>query len=492
MLFNSYEFLLFFLPITLIVYIFLNKLNLKSFSNAWLVGCSLFFYGYWNPSYLTLIILSVFINYSFGQLIASRKLKRSHNVLALLIGISINLAALIYFKYTDFFISTLNQTLSTSFPTLNIVLPLAISFFTFQQIAYLVDMYQDNSEQYSFLNYCLFVTFFPQLIAGPIVHHKEMMPQLLKVQDKWNINWENITSGIFIFSIGLFKKVVIADNFAYWSNIGFNNSAGLDIWAAWVTSLSYTLQLYYDFSGYADMAIGAALLFNIKLPDNFNSPYKAKNIQDFWHRWHMTLSRWLRDYVYIPLGGNRKGEAFTLRNVALTAIISGIWHGAGWTFILWGACHGIAMVVHRLWSKLNINLNKSLCWLLTFIFINLTWVIFRAESFQSAKGIIYSMIGLNGLSSMNVELSLILTLVFGENSTFADNIAVLFPMEMVVIFSLVAFAGPNSLEILNKRKTKANSFSQLKYAAATSGLIFVTALSFFGNAKPSEFLYFNF
>lgn len=250
----------------------------------------------------------------------------------LILGIMANIALLGYFKYSDFFIENINDVFKTNMALLNLTLPLAISFFTFQQIAYLVDSYKGKTQEYDVVNYAVFVTFFPQLIAGPIVHHKEMMPQFAYASNN-RINAENISRGLFIFAIGLFKKVVIADTFAIYANEGFDVAKVLSFYEAWATSLSYTFQLYFDFSGYTDMAIGLALLFNIVLPFNFNSPYKALNIQDFWRRWHMTLSRFLRDYIYIPLGGNRKGTVLTYRNLMATFVIGGLWHGAAWTFV---------------------------------------------------------------------------------------------------------------------------------------------------------------
>jgi len=270
----------------------------------------------------------------------------------LIFGVILNLSLLGYFKYADFFIENINIAFSVNAESLNLLLPLAISFFTFQQIAYLVDSYRQETKEYDFLNYALFVTFFPQLIAGPIVHHKEMMPQFAKTRNKVK-SYRNIAMGLFIFSIGLFKKVVIADTFAVWATNGFDVATTLNLFEAWATSLSYTFQLYFDFSGYTDMAIGLALLFNIRLPVNFNSPYKATNIQDFWRRWHITLSRFLRDYVYIPLGGNKKGSFRTYNNLMATFVIGGLWHGASWAFIFWGFLHGLALTVQKLWSKLG-------------------------------------------------------------------------------------------------------------------------------------------
>jgi D-alanyl-lipoteichoic acid acyltransferase DltB (MBOAT superfamily) len=262
------------------------------------------------------------------------------------IGILFNISLLAYYKYMDFFIENTNILLNTNIELIHLALPLAISFFTLQQVAFLVDSYEGLVEEKDFLDYAIFVSFFPQLIAGPIVHHAEMMPQF---SSKWNMlkNYKNISAGLFIFSIGLFKKVVIADQFAQWANAGFNNAQVLNLLEAWATSLSYTFQMYFDFSGYTDMAIGAALLFNIKLPINFNSPYKATSIQDFWRRWHITLSRFLRDYIYIPLGGNRRGEFRTYSNLMVTFLLGGLWHGAGWTFVFWGFLHGVALVLHR-------------------------------------------------------------------------------------------------------------------------------------------------
>jgi D-alanyl-lipoteichoic acid acyltransferase DltB (MBOAT superfamily) len=273
---------------------------------------------------------------------------------------------------------------------MNLALPLAISFYTFQQIAYLVDSYRNETKSYNFLNYAVFVTFFPQLIAGPIVHHAEMMPQFANLKNKIK-NYYNIALGLFIFSIGLFKKVIIADTFAVYATQGFDVAEKLNMLEAWITSLSYTFQLYFDFSGYTDMAIGVALLFNIKLPMNFFSPYKAKNIQDFWKRWHITLSRFLKDYIYIPLGGNRKTSIRTYTNLFTTFVLGGIWHGAGWTFVFWGILHGLALVVHRLWKKLGFKMNVVLAWFITFNFINIAWVFFRAVNFESAIKVLKGM-----------------------------------------------------------------------------------------------------
>jgi len=466
-LFNSYIFIFVFLPITFFVYFYLNSKRLTELSKAFLVLSSLLFYSWWNIAYLPLILVSMFFNYALGMSLRDEtSKKRVSNKTLLTIGVIANLSMLGYFKYTDFFIENFNGIFSSEVPLLHLALPLAISFFTFQQIAYLVDSYRKETKEYDFLNYSIFVTFFPQLIAGPIVHHKEMMPQFTKAKNKLK-NYANITTGLFIFSIGFFKKVVIADTFAIWATKGFDESVSLDMLAAWVTSLSYTFQLYFDFSGYTDMAIGIALLFNIKLPINFYSPYKAVSIQDFWRRWHITLSRFLKDYIYIPLGGNRKGEVRTYTNLFSTFLLGGIWHGAGWTFVLWGAMHGGALVIHRLWQQVGIKLPTILAWFITFNFVNISWVFFRAKEFEDATKVLSGMFGLTGIS-------------------FYHDIS----MTFIMIAFVVTLGLYNVSQLVEKK-----FFG--KYTFFITSLLFIfTLLQMFNitisSDKVSEFLYFNF
>lgn len=341
-----------------------------------------------------------------------------------------------------------------------------------------------GTKQYDFLNYCLFVTFFPQLIAGPIVHHKEMMPQFANVRNKI-INYKNIALGLFIFSIGLFKKVVIADSFAVWTTNGFDKATILNLFEAWATSLSYTFQLYFDFSGYCDMAIGAALLFNIKLPINFNSPYKALNIQDFWRRWHITLSRFLRDYIYIPLGGNRKGRLRTYVNLMATFIIGGIWHGAGWTFVFWGFLHGVALVIHRIWSELGFKMNKFLAWFITFNFINITWVFFRAKDWDDALKVLKGMFGLSGIvlpNFLEAKLGFLTKYGVGFNN-FIEKVGDKNTFLFIIIGFILVLVFKNSIKKLEQLK-----FNFKNIILSTT--IFVWAILSLN--KISEFLYFNF
>ena len=482
MLFNSFVFIFAFLPLTFFVYFYLNKKRLTELAKAFLVFASLFFYSWWNVNYLPLILVSMLVNFTLGKQLNLPGKKATKKAL-FIFGLCFNVGFLGYFKYSDFFIENLNF-LGADISPLNLALPLAISFFTFQQIAYLADSYKNLTKEYDFLTYALFVCFFPQLIAGPIVHHAEMMPQFSKAKNKF-INYSNILLGLFIFSIGLFKKVVIADTFAIFVNNGFNASASLDVLSAWATSFSYTFQLYFDFSGYCDMAIGAALLFNIRLPINFNSPYKSLDIQDFWRRWHITLGRFLRDYVYIPLGGSRSGaskkeQVFrTCTNLFITFLIGGIWHGAGWTFVIWGAMHGIALVIHRIWTEFfKIKLPKVLAWFITFNFINIAWVYFRATSVAQANDVLKAMFGANGIDYEK----------FKELRNLFRQTALHDGIHVFLYFLLAAFiivlALKNSQTIV---QNKNNLFWTISFY-----ILFMLALYFMLFSRYSEFIYFNF
>ena len=484
MLFNSYEYILIFLPFVFIVYFYLHRRHKSTAARIFLLLASLCFYAYWKTEYLTLLLFSIFFNYNIGKFLASSTVSPHARKATLVFGIGINLAILGYFKYTDFFLENINTLFGLSLPYLHIVLPLAISFFTFQQIAYLVDTYRGEVREYGFLNYALFVTFFPQLIAGPIVHHKEMMPQFAS-RFNWTVRHKNIALGLFIFSLGLFKKVIIADSFAVWANRGFDTAQHLNMIEAWFTSLSYTLQLYFDFSGYTDMAIGAALLFNIRLPINFYSPYKALNIRDFWRRWHITLTRFLRDYLYIPLGGNRYGRLRTYRNILLVFLLGGIWHGAGWTFAVWGLLHGIALVVHRQWQMLFIAMPKWLAWFLTFNFVNISWIFFRAKSFEDAMKVLHGMFLGNLILPAALEEKLDFLkgagISFGSylHALQAGPVAIL---KLITALAIVLFAK-NSIQM-----TFEGQVGQVKMAFA--GSLFLIAL--LSMQKVSEFIYFNF
>ncbi len=409
MLFNSFEFILLFVPVTVAVFYLLGSRLGEEKALFWLVLASLYFYGYWNFSFVALIVFSILFNYTCGYFLASEKLPSAlarKNLL--IVGIVVNLLLLGYFKYYNFFIDNINTALGLGLDNESILLPLAISFFTFQQIAYLADSYQNQAHEYNFTHYCLFVTFFPQLVAGPIVHHKEMMPQFEK-RETFRFDPQNLSVGLTIFIIGLFKKVVIADSLAQYANPVFHAAeAGVALTTieAWGGALAYTFQLYFDFSGYSDMAIGLARMFGIKLPLNFHSPYKADSIVEFWRRWHITLSRFLRDYLYIPLGGNRKGPLRRYGNLLITMLLGGLWHGAGWTFIVWGGLHGVYLIINHAWLAMKRKLlpqrkksspaGRIVGILITFTAVTLAWVFFRAESMGGAFNLLTAMFGGNG------------------------------------------------------------------------------------------------
>ena len=471
MLFNSYEFIFAFLPITFFIYFYLNSKRLTIAAKGFLVFASLFFYSWWDIVYLPLILSSILFNYLIGTTLSKSSennklgLNKTFSKKSILVfGIVCNVALLGYFKYTNFFLENFNGIFESNIPLQHIILPLGISFFTFTQIAFLVDAYRNEVKEYDLMRYMLFVTYFPHLLAGPILHHKEMMPQFANLKNSV-INYRNIAVGLFIFSIGLFKKVIIADTFAVWANAGFDTATTLNLFEAWATSLSYTFQLYFDFSGYTDMAIGISLMFNIKLPINFNSPYKALNIQDFWRRWHMTLSRFLRDYIYIPLGGNKKSSFRTYTNLLATFVIGGFWHGAGWTFLFWGFLHGIALIIHRAWTNLGFKMNIILAWFITFNFVNVAWVFFRAKEWEDAIKVLKGMAGMNGMPYIETDY-------FDKDYIW-----------QLILILLVVLILKNTYQYVNSLKIKIIHI----FVVILMLVVSITSLE-----NVSEFLYFNF
>ena len=475
MVFSSLTYVLIFLPVVLAVFYGLLSFDRINQAKIWLVLASLVFYSYWEVKYLPLILFSIGVNFLLSRKIIGDGTANKH---ILIFGIFFNASLLGYFKYLTFFADNVNIIFDTTFHVGHILLPLAISFFTFQQIAYLVDCYRGEAREYDFLNYTLFVTFFPQLIAGPIVHHKEMMPQFERLSAK-GIQHALIMQGLVVFTIGLFKKVMVADTFALWADAGFDSEGTLAFQDAWLASFSYTFQLYFDFSGYSDMAIGAALMMGIKLPVNFDSPYKARNIREFWQRWHMTLSRWIRDYIYIPLGGSRQGEPRKAANIFLSFLFSGLWHGAGWTFVLWGALHGAGVLVLMLWEKMKIRVPTWLSCAITFIFVSMAFVVFRAETVEKASQIIAGMLVLPG------------GLIAGQESVVFDANTRLLAWVFTLFFACVAFLAPNSLEISGFKTDRPGDVCRKQYAII-GGLAFGACLLVMLNIQGSVFLYFNF
>ena len=486
MLFNSYIFVLFFLPMTLALYYGLNCLGRFNMAKMTLVCMSLWFYAYFHVSYLFLILGSVLFNYAFSQLLLhlnGRKLR----VFLLIFGILVNLCAIFYFKYFNFFITNVNFLFNTSILISEILMPLGISFFTFQQISYLVDSYRQETQAYTFLDYTLFVTFFPQLIAGPIVLHQEMIPQF-REQERKHLDQNMLAQGIWLFSIGMFKKVMIADVLGKGADWGFANPTVMTGLEAAVISVLYTLQIYFDFSGYCDMACGLANMFGLELPLNFSSPYKSASILEFWQRWHITLTRFLRKYIYVPLGGSKKGTVRTMLNVMIVFLISGIWHGAAWTFILWGLLHGGASVLCRLFRRIWDKVPRIMGMFFTFVFVNLTWILFRAESLSQA-GLFFSKLVTPWELRMSREfLSQFDLLEFTyveEHVSGLGNLVGRYPgIHLIILLTvalLIVFWGKNCHE----KKFVPN----LRNAFACIVLLTWSVVSF---SELSAFLYFNF
>jgi D-alanyl-lipoteichoic acid acyltransferase DltB (MBOAT superfamily) len=519
MLFNSYEFVLLFVPIVLAGFYLVGAIGGR-FAIAWLVLASFFFYAYWRPPYLLLLVASVAINYAIGariaRLAAADDPRRKYLLAA---GVVANVAALAYFKYTSFLIANIGAVAGADLTIGDIVLPIGISFYTFQQIAYLVDASRGHTDRHSFIDYCLFVAFFPQLIAGPIVHHREMLKQFANAAI-YRFDAGNVAAGVTFFVIGLFKKVVLADTLAQYASPVFaaaRDGTAPTLVESWSAALAYTLQLYFDFSGYCDMAIGLGLLFNIRLPVNFDSPYKAVSIVDFWRRWHITLSRFLRDYLYIALGGNRHGPARRYLNIFLTMLIGGIWHGAGWTFVVWGAIHGFYLVVNHFWRAMRVQLGfadrhgAAGAWLargVTLLAVIVGWVVFRAESLDAARQMLRGMAGLNG-----IVISPHIAAMLGEHAFLLDALGVtvgpspLFggvpQAAWIAVLMAVVLLAPNSQQLMgyvapNREETPSAaspaeiwprwSLSQgWAVAAAVAFLYTLTQMS-----NVSEFLYFQF
>lgn len=479
-------------------------------AKAWLVLASIFFYGYWNPVYVPLFLLSIAVNYTLGSALTRTPFQGHSRKPLLVLGLVFNLGLLGYYKYANFFVETLNQVAGAGFNVVNVILPLAISFYTFQQIAYLVDAYLDESKRYNLVDYSLFVLFFPQLIAGPIVHPQEVLPQFARAS--YRFRQDDFAVGLTLFLLGLFKKVLIADSVARFATPVFGAAAGgaeLSLIEAWGGALAYTLQLYFDFSGYSDMAIGLGRMFGIKLPLNFNSPYKATNIVDFWRRWHITLSRWLREYLYIPLGGNRQGMARRHANLMLTMLLGGLWHGAGWTFIFWGGLHGFYLIVNHSWqafgrrtgftAHLNNVWGRGLSRALTFFAVVVGWVFFRAESWGAATAVLQGMAGLNGFSlpgGLAGALAPLEAFGIGFHGLGSFDGRGLF---WIAPLLLVVWLAPNPAQWLAWTQPTLESLAEPRYqwrptlalGFVMGFFLFIVFKGFFTLA-PTEFLYFNF
>ena len=415
MLFNLHVFLFLFLPAVFAVYWLTTTFISAKWARRWSLVASLFFFAWWHPPDLLVLFASLIGNYVIGRALFVRPARSAAWLLRL--GVALNLLLLGCFKYSALALATVHWFSGATFAQSEIVLPLAISFFTFNQIAYLVDCHRGEGALYAFDDYCLFITFFPHLIAGPIVHHREMVPQLLALR---RFDPILVAQGLTLFVMGLGKKVIFADNVATYAKAVFSQAAlGLSptFLDSWVGALAYTTQLYFDFSGYSDMAIGLGMMFGVIFPLNFASPYRAANIGEFWRRWHITLSRFLRDYLYIPLGGNRINRVRTSVNLMLTMLIGGLWHGAGWTFVAWGGLHGLMLLVQQRFSAaiartrvaecLSRGVGYAVCWALTFSGVVFGWVLFRSDTLGTALRLWKGMLGLNGVTLEERHLSFV-------------------------------------------------------------------------------------
>ena len=478
MLFNSYQFIFLFLPVALIGYFVLGRVGNVA-PVIWLALASLVFYSASNWQFVPLLLASVAFNYVIGLLLISKRLNPASRFAALMAGVAGDLVVLGTFKYAGFLAANLDAIFSTGF-TVDILLPVGISFYTFTQIAFLVDAYRGNVAHYALPHYALFVSYFPHLIAGPILHHKDMIPQFERAEAK-RPNPHLILCGLVIFAIGLFKKTCLADGIQPLVAPAFGaNTPSFD--QAWIGALAYTFQLYFDFSGYSDMAIGISLMFGIFLPLNFNSPYQASSIIDFWRRWHMTLSQFLRDYLYIPLGGNRHGPTLRYLNLMTTMLLGGLWHGAAWTFVAWGALHGMYLCINHAWNNYGPAIGPRLqrpaniaAFILTFLSVVVAWVLFRADSMSSAIYVLSRMADPTQIALGRGEM---IHIVF------------------IIAFAAMAWFAPNTQTIMgydhkNRKVGEAFGIWQKRpaflYAAAV-----VLAFGILGIQQHSEFIYFRF
>ncbi len=474
MLFNSAIFLYGFLPAALLVFWTAHQYRGVRAAQWVLLAASCVFYGAWDWRYLVMLLVLLGVNYQLGGW-----LSRQRSAIALSAGVAFNLLVLGYFKYADFFISNVNAVAGQHHELLHIILPLGISFFIFQKIAYLVDCHKGLVTDRDPLRFAIFVMFFPQLIAGPIVHHSEIIPQLQKkilLPDA-----RMVSTGLFLLAVGLFKKVVVADWLGDYVDVPFAHVGELQILDAWTAALGYTLQLYFDFSAYSEMAMGLALLFGVALPVNFNSPYQAFNIAEFWRRWHITLGRFLRDYLYIPLGGNKSGEGRAMLVALAVMLLGGLWHGAGWTFVLWGLLHGLYLSVHRAWSVVGVPMPRPVAVAITFLSVLFAWVLFRSASVSDAITIWTTMLGLHG-----VVLPSSYSVWFGstfqtQHSSFINGIEIL-PMLGLLMFAVSAQNTQQRAAMLSSAPSK--------QSAVLAALMVMTSILSFG--QPTTFLYFQF
>lgn len=488
MLFNSYVFVALFLPLVWCGYFLCNHFKLHKSAEVWLIIASFIFYGYEDYRLCILLTASILVNYGLHVWMLQERTSPGARKALMWSGVLVNFGVLFSFKYLMFVLDNVNRFLGTDFVIRNIVLPLGISFFTFQQVSFLIDSSKQGMERYTLREYALFVTFFPQLIAGPIVLHNETIPQFRNPENR-RIQVQNMVEGLEYFFLGFAKKVLIADSFARICDAGWGDLTGLNSVSAFLTMLAFTLEIYFDFSGYCDMAIGLGRMFNIQIPLNFNAPYKAVTIDDFWKRWHMTLTRFLTTYLYIPLGGSRKGTLRTYVNILIVFTLSGVWHGAGWNFIIWGVLHGLMKLVYRLGKNLWDKLPKAFLWLCTFLFVNAAWMFFRAEYLGQPLTLFGQLVqgGIGGIHEDMLQAMTDGSILYSCISGLVQG-PVLTVIGQILTYVWFAFCTwicvgwPTSHQWVQKPK------SPKLYAL--EGILFAWAL--WGLSQVSKFIYFNF
>jgi D-alanyl-lipoteichoic acid acyltransferase DltB (MBOAT superfamily) len=525
MLFNSYAFLFAYLPIVLGLFFALGTRR-PTLAAGWLTLASLAFYAYWSLTYLGLLAGSIAFNYLVGSRIArAAEQGRERQARGLLwLGLAGDLGTLGYYKYANFFLDNVNAIAGSDLRIEGLVLPLGISFFTFTQIAFLVDACQGKAREYNPVHYALFVTYFPHLIAGPILHHKEMMPQFAEPAT-YRRSAENLAVGLTLFVIGLVKKVVLADGIAPYATEGFTAASqgeNLLLLQAWGAALAYTLQLYFDFSGYSDMAVGLSRMIGVRLPLNFDSPYKATSIIDFWRRWHMTLSRFLRDYLYIPLGGSRHGPMRRYANLLATMLLGGLWHGASWTFVVWGGLHGVYLAVNHAWRALRggggraapaaSRVGRTAGWALTFLAVVVGWVVFRSPDLDTAGRVLAGMAGLNGVSLPSafghyLGAARPVLEAAGVQFTLGGGSRFLATYAWIAVLLPLALLAPNSQQILARHRPALDPEAgplaepprddrrRLAWEPSrgwATAVAAATAVAVLSLTRPTEFLYFQF
>lgn len=500
MVFTSYIYLLCFLPIVSLIHYFLIGIgSWKSqiiLSEFFIIVTSLIFYGTWNPVYLLLLAFSILFNYVMGNIINDSR--GGARKFYLIISVLANILLLIYYKYTNFIIDSANYIFHWHIVVEKIILPLAISFFTFQQIAWLMDQYRNEAPSCNFWDYSCAVVFFPHLIAGPIVHYHDLIPQFIV---DWKLRRSYISekffNAIFLISFGVFKKIVIADTLSYYVALYFDTNNQINFFQAVVATLAYTFQLYFDFSGYCDIALGSALLLGISLPLNFDLPYRSASIQEFWRRWHITLGQFFTRYLYFPLGGSRKGFVKTLRNIFLIMFISGIWHGAGVGFILWGSAHGVAMVIQRCYSQFKLAiLPRWLSVVITFLFVSLAWIPFRAVTWDKTCKIFNAFTTeltqqqVSVLRSMNIASLDSIVNSFGKllRLNFQDSVILIL---MLLACFLIVFCLPRCQTIYDRYIHKKQGLLPIIWASI-AGVFLAVGLIKMAVQPFSEFIYFNF